>query len=320
MQQRTGYYSAYDQYGEVINAIEQDCPDLLPPHLAVPGKPTSSAGDKLITENTVLDSKNRRNLLHMAAIRSAHKCVTLLVSPPYSWDPDRPDALGWTPFQIAEDQDDFPTVCALGMFSRELRGPAIERTGTRKYGTLSTCLLWPQLYRARNVHSFKFLKGSTENQGRTDKESPLIRFLYANLGRRMQLTFELLLSDPELLHPKLTTGETEQAHTQHFSCWPLKVSKFADHNVGQSSIEVHPESFDHIWLQSVLAGGSTSQSFTNLYESWTHCRLLQPNQEHTVLGHSWVPPSLKEFCRICLRRALVNSMTPCEHCCCFPQE
>ncbi|TGZ62734.1 hypothetical protein CRM22_007261 [Opisthorchis felineus] len=292
---------------ELADILDADEPEALIPFLRNPKDAQTSS---LIDEATEYVEKT---LLRFAVIRSAYKCVALLTSPPYSWDPDRRDPYGWSPLQTAEDRDDLWCSTELALRTSELRSVGYLLPKWPCGGRTSTCLLWPQdmwyqpLTREAFIHRRGF--GSVLHHG--------IRLLdqrrqLAMGGEMVALTFELLMATPFLFAFDLWTGEPCTHHTGTF--WPIPqtaLTKAADH-FGCSR---YPQCLHLVLPDLSNTPEDPEEAWQSIFSAWL-CHRLQPEYRRPVkeCTLNWSPIRLQDLCRAAIRQRLVYAMVECNPC------
>ncbi|CAL8100535.1 unnamed protein product [Calicophoron daubneyi] len=290
-------------YADVMEAVKNDQPDLLILYLSTDATSGDAGHRMVIYEQMVTDTEYKGNLLHMVTMGQARNCATLLVNPPYNWSPDVPNALGWTPLQIAEQQDDIPTLCALALNSKELRGSTPLKERTNEHPLLSTCLIWPQQDSSHHVPLFDFLMPRFGRETLNRLHPSVFHDALDRFGRRAQLMFELLLSDPDLLSEEFTGDE------KPFTLWPLKLPPSdMDLSGDWSSSGTYSERAEFSWLSSVIDGAKNLEALIRLKNAWSYHRFRTVKQSVSSQEYGWGPPTLKDFCRIEFRRQMVKSL------------
>ncbi|KAG5451216.1 hypothetical protein CSKR_110014 [Clonorchis sinensis] len=303
--------------GDLLTILENDEAECLVPFVALPSERYDS-DERIFKEDTMLDRRKKRNLLHIASILSATKCVKLLVNSPYFWDPDRLDASGWTPLQIAEDRDDLSTLYELAVHSRELRHfkPAIPTDGGRQF--VSSCLVWPQDVLLDPFDMIEFYLPTLRGIGRGVTPYLTVRTSKTGLsGRSMALLFELLLANPYMSTVTALVGNVDQdpfsnnADCEASCLWPMQpieVSYISDHD---DQCQIYPDCLFRSWMLSLNYQDDFFQAFKELYNIWKFHRFAGSYSEENENIKAYLSPiTLLSACRVAIRRHLVNKTFP----------
>ncbi|CAL8099313.1 unnamed protein product [Calicophoron daubneyi] len=265
-----------------------------------------------LTESTFLD-ENSRNLLHFAAMRSATKCAALLVSPPYNWSADKQDQMGWSPMQIAEDRDDIPTLYELSVHSRELRYYPYSFPEQAGFQLMSTCLFWPQDVIVTPFGSKEFFRTRLRGLGKyTETPAELRGYESFMDGHSIALFFELLLSNPELCDPFVLTGQPEYGVKEREDEPDHWIIKLPDRCPMEHAFEcqIFPHCLLRDWIMSLAYRPNKIRAFKDLQNVWIVHRFTVPSGENYPIEYRALPPTLKEFCRMTIRRYLVRHVQP----------
>ncbi|CAL8099316.1 unnamed protein product [Calicophoron daubneyi] len=250
-----------------------------------------------LTEMTFLD-ENSRNLLHFATMKSAARCVALLISPPNSWNPDMRDKKGWSSVQMAQYIDDIPTLCELLLRS----GEQLNVTGRLGIHLMSFCLFWPQSFPVGYLTVPRFFRlPSRATSGHTDIPSELEVYGPRINGYAIALMYEMFLSNPELCDPFLGRGPVEG--TDYWSI-ELSVGHPVEH---ENECKIYPRCLLRLWLMFCRCGNQ-KRAFQELQNVWIVHRFTIPRHAGGKVEYIGLPPTLKQFCRISLRRHLVRNI------------
>ncbi|CAM0512180.1 unnamed protein product [Fasciola hepatica] len=287
-------------YQSVLRSLVNDDPEQLAKYIKKPQEKPPFLWKPFLKEKSLLDRAKRRNLLHLAVLHAASRCVTMLVESPYLWDPDIPDANGWTAMQMAEALNNIHIMYPLARVSRELRH--MEPVVSRKNNQLTTThLFWPQdLMTGAFISPYAdcsrrvvMLQFSPEMPWRLSGRLPTFS------GRDLALLFELLLAD----HP-LICRDLECPLVLPLTIWPICNSSMLNHVGHMPNCEDYPNCLLTQWLRTNRSGGSLSLCYQETISVWKLHRFgwLHPD--------GGTPLSLKEHCRICFRRQVTNCIKP----------
>ncbi|KAA3679689.1 uncharacterized protein DEA37_0012968 [Paragonimus westermani] len=265
-----------------------------------------------------VDRRAKRTILHLAVSCSATRCTMLLVNPPYSYSPDQRDAIGWSPMHIAEARDDLSTLYELALKSRELRHFR-PRPFEEPNKCLSTCVIWPQDLFANPLGTENFLQHTTRGTVRNRMPSSLhgTPATFA-CGHSFALIFEMFLANPDLCDFDLMLAVKSLESDRHstfekevnFTLWPIRPVDPHDGLIHSPECRDYP----HCLAEYLEAAGENNldatQKFENLFQIWKFHRFRIDNEGQHPRPSVWSPLNLKAFCRMAIRRHMVNRTMP----------
>ncbi|VDP85237.1 unnamed protein product [Echinostoma caproni] len=173
----------------------------------------------------------------------------MLIEPPFLWDPDKPDAFGWTAMQLAEALNNIHTMYPLACASRELRHfePLVLN---KENHLITTRLFWPQ-----DMMVYTFLKSPistrrARTRNRIPLETPwqLSRGGPELFGSHLALLFELLLSES----PPLPRGDWDHDQVEPLVTWPIRMAPLRNREGHTPDCTNYPNCLSTHWLQPAL--------------------------------------------------------------------
>ncbi|KAF8570069.1 hypothetical protein P879_03599 [Paragonimus westermani] len=270
---------------------------------------------KWIRENTVFDvSAGGRTLLYLAIVYCADKCVRQLVSPPFLWEPDKPDASGFSPMHLAEDRDDLHALGCMAPFSKELRYLETNERDSR-IKRPCTCLVWPQTLWRFPISRYFFLCLHERGIAPSNDEEDAVfandcRFVSHMCGATVALLLELFMATPYLFTFHIWSGqENLSVEQRHF--WPvppLIEDELREHVL---KCQNYPYCL-HLQLEeSIAEGRNVEWAWRRLSALWRAHRFSSSiRNKASVVERVWGPPLLKDICRETIRRQLVQTTHP----------
>ncbi|KAL7056889.1 hypothetical protein AAHC03_019406 [Spirometra sp. Aus1] len=280
--------------------MKDDAQELLP----LLAKPEEAASDK-VHESTLTNEVAGENLLDFAVHQLAGYCVTLLTAPPFSWSPDRKNVLGETALMKATKHPYLPVIYPL-VAASDTADILTERN-------LASLLLTPSLF---------FKSPLTQND--LFLIFPTLFNLNDDLafrGHSLRLLLELILANPELAPFLNFTRNSPLSPACEQCCRPTPEMPPippvpADRIAPPSEISIReplPVTTEPVEFPGCLALAISTPEV--LVSSWWWHRLrvesLETNNPDDGDKNPHIlssPLLLSEWCRVAIRRSIVNAM------------
>ncbi|CAL8069203.1 unnamed protein product [Calicophoron daubneyi] len=290
---------------EIISYVENDRFDMIVGHLVDPTQQPEknySLGH-WITELTSFSATGFENLLHISAKLHATKCISLLVSHPYCWNPDRPNGQGRSAVYYTASKSYLTPLYELALHSNT--APYIERWESK----IVTLLIWPSLlWKADLRKCWKTLfhtqyfdvpdayhwYGGTQKP----KENPF----------PPALLFELIMATPFACNVNIWSSDRIQSTNASF--WPITLRRLELPPEHEYMCDNYPHCLDGILEHHMRSHGYLRDPqvlWAALRNVWMHHSFSSPTRtKHSCLVCQR-PPRLKAMCRAVIRRLLVQN-------------
>ncbi|OON23471.1 hypothetical protein X801_00621 [Opisthorchis viverrini] len=253
-----------------------------------------------------------RSLLCLAVLYCAENCIRWLVNAPNWSNPNRPDPTGCIPIRLAEDRDDFGALKHMAPLSTASCYFTSFEVNPQWWNPC-TLLLWPHAIcncgLERNMITRIYERGVPPFY-KEDIPPNDCRVMLRLCGQSIALLFELFMAVPEHCAFDIWTGK-DGVPIRKRRFWPIPpVNWELTH---QSDCDEYPYCLHHM-LNELMGTRDEESLLAELSATWRWHRfsMVRLKDEEETGNHPeriWGPPTLKELCRVGIRRQLARSST-----------
>ncbi|CAL8076335.1 unnamed protein product [Calicophoron daubneyi] len=269
----------------------------------------------ILTEKSLVNQHTGENLLHFAVHQMAPKSVQLLISPPYCWDPYRPDVMGRTPIQLVEARGYLPVWYPVAAHSKMIQTTVVVPHShiVAQTRSVAAFLINPVHFLNAPFEWLGEILGITEFPLTGKSVSLFNKYNEYDEDLSVEnlvLFFELFVATPEAVH----VPSTNPAHI--WGITNIRVHPLDCHSYPQCLMEVIRSSefrqldpglqlrslVDSWGFHQIICGGSQNGNFETI-EPPTN-ETPQKKTDPAFIR----PLSLLRFCRVCFRRMVTNKL------------
>ncbi|KER27348.1 hypothetical protein T265_05595 [Opisthorchis viverrini] len=274
--------------------------------------PEGSTRARILPGCPSLDRRSRD--AELAVLYCAENCIRWLVNAPNWSNPNRPDPTGCIPIRLAEDRDDFGALKHMAPLSTASCYFTSFEVNPQWWNPC-TLLLWPHAIcncgLERNMITRIYERGVPPFY-KEDIPPNDCRVMLRLCGQSIALLFELFMAVPEHCAFDIWTGK-DGVPIRKRRFWPIPpVNWELTH---QSDCDEYPYCLHHM-LNELMGTRDEESLLAELSATWRWHRfsMVRLKDEEETGNHPeriWGPPTLKELCRVGIRRQLARSSSEC---------